>query len=151
MKLSTSIVTKAAACLLMLALAATTQVVNGEKIIVRYRVMIHLCHDYDHVSMASFFVWWCVVFLTLCFVFIFFFNRPAHIEQCYENCEKAKRTCCGVTGDHNPCDDVGNDALDFECWQALMTCKRKCHGAEASTKVTADFDVDIEGAVVDEA
>jgi hypothetical protein len=34
MKLSTSIVTKGVACILMLALAATTQVVNGEKIIV---------------------------------------------------------------------------------------------------------------------
>ena len=53
MKLSTSIVTKAVACLLMLALAVTTQVVNGEKIIiVNCRVIIHLCYDY--VSIASF-------------------------------------------------------------------------------------------------
>jgi hypothetical protein len=40
MKLSTSIVTKAVAYLLMLALAVTTQVVNGEKIIVNCRVII---------------------------------------------------------------------------------------------------------------
>jgi anaerobic C4-dicarboxylate transporter len=40
MKLSTSIVTKAVTCLLILALAVTTQVVNGEKIIVNCRMII---------------------------------------------------------------------------------------------------------------
>ena len=57
--------------------------------------------------------------------------------SCYGNCDKARITCCG-----SKC--INDQTLYAECWKEFGGCYAKC-------PTTTDFDVDIEGAVVDEA
>jgi hypothetical protein len=141
MKLSTfSIVTtKAVACsLLMLALAVTmTHVVNGEKIIiVNCRVMIHLCVMIMYSSPP-----FCLIHSTLTsfYTLLVFFCLNVPAQSCVTNCHKAVEICCSPRG--IKCRD---QATNNKCKNEMYACAAKC-------KATTDFDVDIEGAVVDEA
>jgi hypothetical protein len=137
-------VTKAV-CLLMLALAVTTtQAVNdGEKIIFNCRVMIHLCYDYvvyvsppfcfDTSPLTSFYT--LLDFLSV---------KSVPAQSCRDDCYAAFKTCCSAT----PTSPFGNCNIDQTIHDK---CVKALNGCYAKFPKTTDFDVDIEGAVVDEA
>jgi len=64
-------------------------------------------------------------------------------------CEKALYTCCSGSFPFEKCYNRDED-LDAKCKNTLNACKGKCD-ADAKAKATTDFDVDIEGAFVEEA
>ena len=80
-------------------------------------------------------------------------NHPA--QDCITDCNKELDTCCSIvkTDDiYNVGNCTEDQDLHEKCFNAFVDCKDKCGAdAKASTKVTTDFDVEIEGPIVEEA
>ena len=77
-------------------------------------------------------------------------NHPAQ-DECFDNCLPAFVDCCDGSFDDGTLgkcdvDEKFDYDLYFKCLGEMNDCLGKC-----PTKVTTDFDVDIEGAFVEEA
>jgi len=73
--------------------------------------------------------------------------------KCLEDCSKAFYTCCGGSFEDQTYGNCNEDyGLYINCDRADINCCYACPAdAKASTKVTTDFDVEIEGPIVDKA
>ena len=76
-------------------------------------------------------------------------NHPAN---CKIDCLKAWYTCCSGSYDERKKGNCKDADLYAKCLNEENVCYGKCGAdSKASTKVTTDFDVEIEGPIVEEA